>query len=226
MRINSIKQLLAYIISLPKSIYVCFRLLPINQAYKLPIIVNYRCKLLDLSGECNIAGGGYFGAFTFGFGNISEIDSGDQVPILKISGTISVTPPIRFGPCSRLINEKNARLVIGKRFMNSAKITISNCGIITIGDEFLSSWDTWICDSNYHPIQNISTNEILRPEGLITIGNHVWMCARSVIFKGAEIPDGCIIASCSLINKKIETNNTLLAGMPACPKKENVMYIL
>lgn len=70
MRINSIKQLLAYIISLPKSIYVCFRLLPINQAYRLPIIVNYRCKLLDLSGECNIAGGGisersYSGSETF-----------------------------------------------------------------------------------------------------------------------------------------------------------------
>ena len=58
MRINSIKQIILYIISLPKSIYVCFRLLPIKQAYKLPIIVNYRCKLLDLSGVCDIIGGG------------------------------------------------------------------------------------------------------------------------------------------------------------------------
>ena len=171
-------------------------------------------------------GGGGFGSFSFGFGRYSEIDSTDQVPILKVAGKINVSAPVRFGPCSRLINEKNAYLSLGKYFLNSAKITISNCGRISIGDNFLSSWDTWIVDTNYHRILNVSTKEISKPEGTITIGNHVWLGARAVIQKGAEIPDGCIVGACSLVNKKFEKTNLLLAGVPASPKKDNVAYIL
>lgn len=206
--------------------YVCLRLLPFKQAFKIPIIVHYKCKLLDLSGKFSLSGGGGFGSFSFGFGSISEIDKNDRVPILKISGTISVTTPIRFGPCSRLINEKNAYISLGKNFLNSAKITISNCGRISIGENFLSSWDTWIVDTNYHPIINVTTKEIAKPEGAITIGSHVWLGARSVIQKGSKIPDGCIVGASSLVNKQFEGKNLLLVGMPASQKKEDVEYIL
>lgn len=196
------------------------------QAVKLPILVHYRCKLIDLSGQCELIGGGRFCQFTFGFGRVSEIDFTDQRPILKVAGMIRVSGPIRFGPCSRLINEKNAYLSLGKNFLNSAKITISNCGSITIGDDFLSSWDTWIVDTNYHRIMNVLNKEITKPEGTITIGNHVWLGARSLIQKGAQVPDGCIIGSCSLVNKKFDGSNLLLVGIPASPQKDNVEYIL
>lgn len=222
----STRQLFLCFISLPKSLYVCLNLLPFKQACRIPILVHYRCKLLDVSGTCEFKRGCKFGSFSFGFGSISEVDSTDQIPILKVSGTISVSAPIRFGPGSRLINEKNAFLSLGRSFLNSAKITISNCGRICIGDEFLSSWDTWIVDTNYHQIMDLSTKEIRKSAGTIIIGNHVWLGARSVIQKGAQIPDGCIIGSCSLVNKIIEGSNLLLAGTPACPKRNNVEYIL
>lgn len=139
---------------------------------------------------------------------------------------MSANTPIRFGPCSRLINEKNAYLSLGKNFLNSAQITISNSGRISIGDDFLSSWDTWISDTNFHHIMDLSTMDISEPEGTITIGDHVWLGARSVILKGSQIPDGCIVGCCSLVNKKFDGSNLMLVGMPASPKRDNIKYLL
>lgn len=44
------------ILSLPKSLYVSFRLCPLKDAIKIPILVRCNCKLLNLSGL--VIGGG------------------------------------------------------------------------------------------------------------------------------------------------------------------------
>lgn len=58
MKVKRLKKLLEYTFSLPKSLYVCLKLLPFYQAIKLPIIVRYNVKILSDSGSVCIVGGG------------------------------------------------------------------------------------------------------------------------------------------------------------------------
>lgn len=52
------KKVFEYLLSVPKSIYVSFRLLPFRQAVRIPIFVRYNTKLLCLKGNVNLQIGG------------------------------------------------------------------------------------------------------------------------------------------------------------------------
>jgi acetyltransferase-like isoleucine patch superfamily enzyme len=77
-------------------------------------------------------------------------------------------------------------------------------------------------DTDFHNVRNLETNELYPCEKPIVIGKDVWVGMRSVILKGAEIADGCIIGSNSVINKKFKNPNMIIAGNPAAERKGNV----
>ncbi len=49
---------------------------------------------------------------------------------------------------------------------------------------------------------------------LITIGNGVWIGARSTIVNDIKIGDSCVVAACACVTKSVE-NNMLIGGVPA-----------
>ena len=59
----------------------------------------------------------------------------------------------------------------------------------------------------------------------IKIGNHVWICSKVDILKGAGCGDNCVIGYRSLLTKQFDQNNVLIAGHPAKVIKENVEWI-
>lgn len=113
---------------------------------------------------------------------------------------------------------------IGKGFNNTAKLTISNRGHIKIGSSCLVSWNTWICDTDFHRVVDVKTGTVSNPNGEVVIGNNVWMAANSQVMKGAQIPDGCIVATGSLVRNVFTESNCLLAGSPAKVKRQNVTW--
>lgn len=48
-----IKKLVRCVISLPKSIYFCFRYLPFNQAIRIPILIAYDTSITQMRGGIN-----------------------------------------------------------------------------------------------------------------------------------------------------------------------------
>lgn len=53
----NIKKLIEYALSVPKSLYVSYRLVGGKGFYKLPILVCYNTKLLSLKGHVELMGG-------------------------------------------------------------------------------------------------------------------------------------------------------------------------
>ena len=47
-------SLLELILSIPKSLYVSLRLMPLKYALKLPIFVRYNCKIISLKGKVEV----------------------------------------------------------------------------------------------------------------------------------------------------------------------------
>lgn len=216
-----VSTFLEYLLSTPKSFYVSANLLGFKRALRLPIVVRYNTKVLSLKGSVTILGGG---RIWIGFGQVSEFNKKHNPSIIKLDGTIVFESSCWFGLGSKIISEPNSRLEVGKNFINTAKLTISNRGTIKIARDCLVSWNTWICDTDFHQITNMETGGKSNPNGQVKVGNHVWIASGSTLLKGTIIPDGCVVGYGSIINKEFSEYNCLLAGSPAQIKKKKVSW--
>ncbi|MCD7714048.1 MAG: hypothetical protein LUI08_03855 [Prevotella sp.] len=158
----------------------------------------------------------------FGFGNVGIFDKRYERPILEIDGDIEISGNATFGMCSRLCVMKGGKLSIGGNFVNTAKMTVVCGKSITIGGNFLASWDTMIMDTDFHDVENVATGTLREKMKPITIGNNVWMGMRSIILKGSVLPNDCVVAAQSVVNKAFVKPCVVIGGNPAVVKLENV----
>lgn len=200
------------LLSIPKSFYVSYKLLSLKEAIKLPILVRYNTRLLNLSGRLSTKEEISRKMIIFGFGDVPTIDTKYERSVLNIEGDIEISGNCHFGQGSRLDIRKEGVLSIGADFSNTANISIVCTNRIEIGKNFLSSWQTFIMDTDFHPCSP-------RGESVpIKIGENVWMGMKSTILKGSQVPTNCVIAACSLVNKRFTKEDTILAGIPAIEK--------
>lgn len=220
MNLGKIKMTLRYIGGIPKSIYVNFRLLPFNEALKLPIIVSRKTILSSLSGKVTF-NKVKTGIVRIGFGNVDLLDYKYQRTILHISGHIHFDGKCKIGLASRLMVYGN--LTVGEGFLLSGNGTILCNHEITIGKNSSMAWESIIMDTDEHPIYN-KEKKTINPDKPIHIGDDVWIASRSMLLKGSSIPNGCIVGANSLITKSFETEQAIIAGNPARIIKEGVTW--
>lgn len=116
---------------------------------------------------------------------------------------------------------QDAKLTLGHNsYMNQSLIQCANN--ISIGDDCAIAGDVLIQDTDFHPTFDEFGNPrpVSKP---IVIGNHVWICAHSIILKGVHIGDGAIIAAGAVVTKDVPAH-CMVAGNPAVVKKENVIW--
>lgn len=126
--------------------------------------------------------------------------------------------------CSFWLEGDNNRIVIGKHTSMNRRchlIAQEHTNII-IGEDCMFSNTIIVRTSDSHPIYNAEGIRI-NPAKDVKIGNHVWVAPSSVIMKGADIGNGCIVGSHSMVNKSVP-ENSLVVGMPARVVKEDVHW--
>ena len=117
---------------------------------------------------------------------------------------------------SKISVGKNTTLKLGSGYINNnCEIRCSNS--IIIGNEVAIADNVVIRDNDSHEIDG---SPLTAP---VIIGNHVWIGTRAIILKGVTIGDGAIIAAGAIVTKDVPPN-TLVAGIPATVKKENVKW--
>lgn len=217
------KHLLEIILSLPKSLYFNFRVLPLKQALYCPVLIHYNCKFTKLTGNITIENNIYTGMIRIGFGNVGIFDKKYSRSIIELYGHIIFTGNAQFGHGSKIIVGPNGILNIGSNFSNTAEGVIICFSNIKIGKNCATSWNSMIMDTDFHDTQNTLNQKISPCTAPINIGDNVWLCARAIILKGCNIPTGCIIGCNSVVCKNINADQfSLLAGNPATIKKRNI----
>ena len=219
---RKIKELFFEIISLPKSLYVCLRLLPFYQAIRIPILVRYNTRLYDLSGKVELNAPVKFAMVCMGFSFNGIFDARKEQCSLQILGTMRLGRQVLLGVGSRLVVGKDGVLTIGNHFDNSAKLYVICEQKVTIGHDVVCSWDVLIMDTDYHETKDLRTGKISSERDCVIIGDRVWLCGRSMVLKGSDIPEGCILGAMSIANKPYATANALLVGQPAKIKREDI----
>lgn len=128
--------------------------------------------------------------------------------------------------------EKNCHIYIGSRSrFNTKNITIMMDNVpenqqsrLIIGDDVQVGQDVLIRNSDGHAIYNLGDKYPYNSPADVILGDYVWIGAKSIILKGAEIPSQTVIGAGSVVNKKFTQPNTIIAGMPAKVIKNNVRW--
>lgn len=213
-RLNQVRRVLR--VSILKTLYVNFAMLPFKQALKLPILLTRNVHLFDLSGSIKIPGEASFAMVRFGFFGEDSAYWKTNVSSLKIRGALIFRGACHFGSGIIIRVEPGANLSIGDdvKFNNQAKLICYKD--ITIGDHCRIAWETQIIDTTFHFVCERETGNALSRDGSVHIGNNNWIGNRTSLMKGCRLPDFCIVASGSLCNKAYELpQDSLIGGVPA-----------
>lgn len=161
------------------------------------------------------------GMLSFG---VSHLDYSYSVPnFVKIQGKLVLhgNGLHCFGPGGTLTVRSTGVLEIGNSFSVGHFHRFVIGGHSVIGDNNMHSWNNLYMDTDSHPILDETGTQINENKGFV-IGDKVWMGAKCTVLKGAAIASGCVIATGSLINKRLETPKTVYAGNRML--KENITW--
>jgi len=190
----------------------------------LPIIISNKTRIKSIIGGIHLPNNVGFGLLKVGFSDVSISYYKEDYSLLNINGVLKIKGEVNLGAGTKIFVGVNAVLEIGSNLLITANSSIVCKKKIVINENCLISWDVLIMDSDAHPIRN-TNNEIINLDKPITIGNNVWLGCRSVVLKGANIPDNCIVASNSLVNKIFDENNCIIAGQPGQSVKKNIVWL-
>lgn len=133
--------------------------------------------------------------------------------IVNRGGKLRAKGLVIFGGC-RIELYKGAEISIGQGSFLNRNVSILAEQRVTIGEFALVGWDVTITDTNEHDWPGIGAR--CAP---ITIGDYVWLGARSIILKGVTIGDHSVVAAGSVVTRDVPPY-TLVAGSPARVIKE------
>lgn len=126
---------------------------------------------------------------------------------------------------------ENAGMIIGNNFhiLENYRFVVASGTNILIGDDCVMSYNITMYSSDLHSIfdvvtgENINSNDEIKKERKIVIGNHVWLGVHVTVLYNTQIGDGSVIGAMSLVKSKIP-NNCIAAGSPARVVRRDIAW--
>lgn len=122
----------------------------------------------------------------------------------------SANKPIRMTTWSS--KQGRGAITIGDYCLISPGVEITSAHAITIGDNSMIAAECVITDSDWHGLYN--RTRPFRCTKAVTLGDNVWLGARTIVCKGVTIGDNSVIGAGSVVVSDIPAN-VVAAGNPA-----------
>lgn len=222
---NIIKKYINEICDFPKSAYLNIKVFGFRQGIKLPIRVRYNVKLYKISrGSINIESNvskymiylGDSGA-PFIHSKRSHLYIGEDSKII-FKGKCNIAEGF-----SIFVNK--GQLEFGQEIYSNKNLCIQCEEEIKIGNNVLIGWDVNIRDTDGHEIIVNDTSKSIKEK--IEIRDKVWLASQTTILKGSYITKGSVVGCNSLVcGLRMDKKNSLVVGVPAKIKKENILWKL
>lgn len=172
---------------------------------------------------------------------------GIKIDILGKNNYIKIYEGTKFENCRFQIGNNNTIIINKSRYRiqnmrmysnNYTTLKIGNdfscleCDIrlqenktgLFIGDNCMFSTEIRIYATDGHAIYSIDDGKVLNTGNIITIGNHVWIGRRVNLLKNTKINDNSIVGLGSVVTKKFDEQNIVIAGFPAKIIKRGVNW--
>jgi len=208
-----------------KTIYFNFHYFPFKTAIKLPIFISSNSKLLNCKGKIEIKSKIKTGMIELGYGHVGNFDKTNSRFMWDVCGKIIFERNAFIGHGSRIRVLESGKIFFGENFMTTAESSFISKKDIQIGKDCLFSWEILIMDTDFHLIFDNAGN-IINQDRPIVIEDNVWIGCRSVILKGAFIPNNSVIAAGAIVGNKLSGEKQVFGGNPALPIKNIGSWLL
>ena len=146
-----------------------------------------------------------------------------------VIGRRSLMQSLRVDIGSRRWLSSHSRLIIGEHFSIGSKgrFLLPNSGnVVEIGNHCMFSSSVQLRGGEYpHLIFDKETGENLDQSDGIYIGDHAWIGEGVFIAKAVTIPPDTIVGARSVVTKRFDEQNTVIAGNPARVVKRGVQWV-
>lgn len=207
--------------SIPKSIRFNFHYFPLKTALKMPVVVSHRTYLRELHGKVTIPEDAETGSIRIGFGDVGHYDRKRSRTIWQVSGEVDFKGRASIGHGSKI--SVRGRLELGDKFNITAESTIVCAKEIRFGNDCLVSWDVLVMDTDEHPIYT-KEGERINEDRPIVVGDHVWIGCKSMLLKGAELPNHTILAAGTALRSAFRGEEQIIGGNPPSILKRDVSW--
>lgn len=219
---NRIKTFLTYFPYILKIIWFNFSNLPFKQAVKIPILL-YKPMKLKCKGTIKIeAENIYTGMIKLGAPTVSIYpNTGISIEII---GGVIFKGRCSIGNNSFISIAPTGTVIFGEGFIATCNLKLACYKQITFGKNVLVGWENVFCDTDFHSVKILTTNERKVAYAPIIIGSNNWFAMKSMVLKGTKTPDYTIVGANSYLSKDYTNlkEYCLLAGQPAKLVRENV----
>jgi len=118
---------------------------------------------------------------------------------------------------TKVVVRERAELSIGSRsFINENSRVVCRKNI-SIGEGCSIAWGVTVSDTDSHGIY--VDGQLSNEDAAIAVGDKVWVCAHSIIAKGAILEDNCIVGANSVVLAETLRSGFVYAGNPVKPVK-------
>lgn len=124
------------------------------------------------------------------------------------------------------IEDNNCSINIGKNttFEDAHLAVTEDNSKIIIGEDCMFAYGIDVRTGDSHSILNAGTLKRINPAADVVVENHVWVGAHCSILKGSYILNNSVVATRSIVTKKMEESNVILAGIPAKKIKDGITW--
>jgi acetyltransferase-like isoleucine patch superfamily enzyme len=211
-----------------KTIRMNFGILPFKQAIKLPILVKGKLIIDSLKGklifDCPIT----TGLLLIG-GDTDNMPIATNPARIKIIGALVLKGNCFISHSANVAVWEGGTMELGHGVRITSGCLVKAATFVKIGAYTSLASGCFIQDTNAHYIKDTETGKIRRDSYPIEIGKECWITMNSSILGGTKLPDYCIVARNSVLNKDysgICPPGSMLAGAPAKVVKKNVQRVL
>lgn len=211
------KRIIRYILALPKTLYINFRVFDLKDACKIPVICSNTVRISEIhKGSIVLDETPKFGMVKLGLSDGSYDNGNGKKSFLKIAkgGRLVFADSIVISN-DFSININGGGLVrIGRGFWSNHGLVLSCSDLITFGDNVLLGWNCTFLDSDGHSILKNSSKEHLNKNRSISIGDHVWITSNAIVLKGGSIASDSIVSQGCIVTHKFNESNVIIGGVP------------
>lgn len=172
---------------------------------------NNKIKLNDFNGNGNVYINLTGENCTFSFGKYNVVNNDLVFNYLATCTSNLINSKICIGD-NNLFNGTNNLFIAPI----NTKIVIGN------GNMFAGNITFW--GRNDHIIYDLNTKKRLNVDEDIIIGDNNWICQNVSFLPGGQIDNNNVVGYGSLVNRKLRTSNSLIAGVPIEIKRENINW--
>ncbi len=194
-----------------------------KDAIRFPVLLSRKVRLNKLGGCVKLGGPVLTGRIRMGFKSIGIFDYRTSPMVWDVAGCVVFKGTAVIGQGSKVCTGPDGTLVLGDNLSITGESTLVAYDSVQIGADCLLSWDVLIMDTDFHDITD-ENGLVINPPKPVVIGDHVWIGCKSLVLKGAVIPDASVIAANTFVSKALSAPGAVYVGSPAHCVKENVIW--